>query len=83
MIGESVIPSDALLMFMLARLDTGRFGSQVDRHPAFPDRAGYATQTMAKLLGGLRDIDAPVEPLAIGDGGAGLGVEGGTPLGWS
>lgn len=83
LIGESVIPSDALLMFMLARLDTGRFGSQVDRHPAFPDRAGYATQTMAKLLGGLRDIDAPAEPLAISDGSAGVGVKGGTPLGWS
>ena len=83
LIGESIIPSDALLMFMLARLDTGRFGTQVDRHPVIAARTGDATQTMAKLLGGLRDIDAPVEPLAIGDGRPAAGSSQDTPLGWS
>jgi len=61
LVGESVQPADGLLMFMLSRLDTSRFGTQVDRHDAWPDRAGHASRVLPKLLDGLRDIDAPAD----------------------
>lgn len=65
LVGESIIPSDSLLIFLLSRLDTNRFGTQVDRHPALPDRAGTAARVMPKLLETLYDIDAPVDPAAM------------------
>ncbi len=78
LVGESMQPSDGLLMFLLARLDTSRFGTQMDRHDAWPDRAGHAGRVLPELMEGLHDIDAPTdapcdapaEPLALGEGGA-------------
>lgn len=65
LVGESILTSDGLLMFMLARLETNRFGTQVDRHQALPDRAGAATRAMPKLLDVLHDIDAAADPLLL------------------
>lgn len=56
LVGETVQPSDALLMFLLARTDPYRYGSQVDRLPQFPDLASDARHAMPRLLDALKDV---------------------------
>lgn len=67
LVGETVNPSDALLMFLLAKSDSNRFGSQADRLPMFPDPAGDARVAIPRLIDKLADVDCPAEPLLPGD----------------
>lgn len=69
LIGETVSPSDALLMFLLAKSDPNRFGSQADRLPMFPDPAGDARGAIPRLIDKLADIDCPAEPLLPDEAG--------------
>ncbi len=67
LIGETVNPSDALLMFLLTKSDPNRFGSQADRLPMFPDPAGDARAAIPRLIGALGDVDLPADGLLAGD----------------
>lgn len=67
LIGETVSPSDALLMFLLTKGDPNRFGSQADRLPMFPDPAGDARVAIPRLIDKLADVDCPAEPLLPGE----------------
>ncbi|MBY0285006.1 MAG: hypothetical protein K2W81_13730 [Sphingomonas sp.] len=67
LIGETVNPSDALLMFLLTKSDPNRFGSQADRLPMFPDPAGDARAAIPRLIGALGDVDLPADGLTTGD----------------
>lgn len=67
LVGETVNPSDALLMFLLTKSDSNRFGSQADRLPMFPDPAGEARVAIPRLIDKLADIDLPADPLLPGE----------------
>lgn len=63
MVAEVRAPSDKILMFLLSKLDTRRFGAFAGLNVAGADPLAVTRAGLASALDGLVDLDCPIEPL--------------------